>query len=801
MRRGRLDKSESQDPGGGRVGGSMVAALEVQNVRRAIHRYGTLPKGAWIGAYLESLRKSGLSPPGVDSTDDGGGGMRSASPSGAEGLPMTRSSSTQSGFQQPQSPLPPRSGHKPPVPRGASKREASLADLEFPPPPTDLPPPPDDFGEESGEKPPSLDFPPPPGVSPEPRRKPRPSPSPRGRRKDVPTKQGEYWSFNVTRARLRDGGESRPQRTDNRDQSSDSCDSIRSDTGSSGARKGGSGRGSSSGPAKSPGSSSLDTDRQTPPSPPGGSVEGASMASHDGSLDDPPLPPPPGIINGQEEITKPPSPTAPAVQLVSELFESLKQKGPSTEEPIIYRSPNLGHHENHVDFKSNLKKVSSTPDRHETEEDNSKLYVKPKLRKTDRLKALEDNVIPSEVDAHNTLVDFRLQLRKTNVDLGDKKIKTEKDSVNDEMMGKSPRDKSVGEQNKLNSSNLPNSNFKDKVSKEENATKDEDVKNGSADDASSSRATDDSLNVEDDDDDPKRFSSSSISSLKKLWEKQQEEEKSNSQQNSTSPKYGTVPRKKSDVRGRDVEKRDEFLKFRAGDKENETKATKKTPEEETKTNKAEKRVWPPVTTPSDSTDHEVGARRHDGKPTVPAKPVVKNFRPPPPPGGVKLPPPKPAGIYATPSFGKPPAAPVALVKREPEESDDKKEGKAVPSKTKEILPSGDANNKNSKTEVGKKTTIVEEGKEIEELLKNMKKDSSTTTTTSCLNLAQRLEKFRNRCDEYADDIPPQSRFHMKELLSQLESHTWQLRSSGAKSLLNCDPLLSTLKDVACVIKR
>ncbi|XP_039287602.1 tyrosine-protein kinase Abl isoform X2 [Nilaparvata lugens] len=38
-----------------------VAALEVQNVKRAINRYGTLPKGARIGAYLESLRQSGLS--------------------------------------------------------------------------------------------------------------------------------------------------------------------------------------------------------------------------------------------------------------------------------------------------------------------------------------------------------------------------------------------------------------------------------------------------------------------------------------------------------------------------------------------------------------------------------------------------------------------------------------------------------------------------------------------------------------------------------------------------------------------
>ncbi|KAK0082840.1 hypothetical protein PV325_009767 [Microctonus aethiopoides] len=38
-----------------------VGALEVQNVKRAINRYGTLPKGARIGAYLESLRQNGMS--------------------------------------------------------------------------------------------------------------------------------------------------------------------------------------------------------------------------------------------------------------------------------------------------------------------------------------------------------------------------------------------------------------------------------------------------------------------------------------------------------------------------------------------------------------------------------------------------------------------------------------------------------------------------------------------------------------------------------------------------------------------
>ena len=38
---------------------TVVGALEVQNVKRAINRYGTLPKSSRIGAYLESLRQNG----------------------------------------------------------------------------------------------------------------------------------------------------------------------------------------------------------------------------------------------------------------------------------------------------------------------------------------------------------------------------------------------------------------------------------------------------------------------------------------------------------------------------------------------------------------------------------------------------------------------------------------------------------------------------------------------------------------------------------------------------------------------
>jgi len=39
-----------------------VAALDERNLKRATHRYGTMPKDARIGAYLESLRQSGMTP-------------------------------------------------------------------------------------------------------------------------------------------------------------------------------------------------------------------------------------------------------------------------------------------------------------------------------------------------------------------------------------------------------------------------------------------------------------------------------------------------------------------------------------------------------------------------------------------------------------------------------------------------------------------------------------------------------------------------------------------------------------------
>jgi abelson tyrosine-protein kinase 1 len=115
-----------------------VAALEVQNVRKAINRYGTLPKGARIGAYLESLRQSGM----TEGQSNGGGNS-----SGGETPPSQRSGSPRSRVQQqiPGHMIRSNSSggfqhhHPPPSsPRGTRNNRApqpTLADLEFPPPP------------------------------------------------------------------------------------------------------------------------------------------------------------------------------------------------------------------------------------------------------------------------------------------------------------------------------------------------------------------------------------------------------------------------------------------------------------------------------------------------------------------------------------------------------------------------------------------------------------------------------------------------------------------------------------------
>lgn len=110
-----------------------VAALEVQNVKRAINRYGTLPKGARIGAYLESLRHGNGESLETNTTKPPANHRNNAPLRRPFQQPgnMTRSNSS-TNFQ-PSSPRTLRAQPPPP----------NLANLEFPPPP-----PPEDLDQE-----------------------------------------------------------------------------------------------------------------------------------------------------------------------------------------------------------------------------------------------------------------------------------------------------------------------------------------------------------------------------------------------------------------------------------------------------------------------------------------------------------------------------------------------------------------------------------------------------------------------------------------------------------------------------
>ena len=72
--KGSPRSSRKAVPPTGSSTGVQVGALDERNLKRAVHRYGTLPKGARIGAYLESLRVAGGQPDVVEETTSAAGG-------------------------------------------------------------------------------------------------------------------------------------------------------------------------------------------------------------------------------------------------------------------------------------------------------------------------------------------------------------------------------------------------------------------------------------------------------------------------------------------------------------------------------------------------------------------------------------------------------------------------------------------------------------------------------------------------------------------------------------------------------
>ncbi|XP_062544355.1 tyrosine-protein kinase Abl isoform X2 [Armigeres subalbatus] len=167
------------------AGQPVVGALEVQNVKKAINRYGTLPKGARIGAYLESLRQPDGSagqqvpqqmqsnsvppepPPPMAAANVISNSLLAAQRSAVkiqQQQPQMIRSNSSSGVTMANSAtaslsklqrhrtttdgsMMTFSSFRGAVGNNSPKRSMppTLADLEFPPPPVDLPPPPEEF--------------------------------------------------------------------------------------------------------------------------------------------------------------------------------------------------------------------------------------------------------------------------------------------------------------------------------------------------------------------------------------------------------------------------------------------------------------------------------------------------------------------------------------------------------------------------------------------------------------------------------------------------------------------------------
>ncbi|XP_065074148.1 tyrosine-protein kinase Abl isoform X2 [Ochlerotatus camptorhynchus] len=171
------------------AGQPVVGALEVQNVKKAINRYGTLPKGARIGAYLESLRQTDGTtggsqqvpqqiqtnsvppdpPPPMAAANVISNSLLAAQRSAVkiqqhQQQPQMIRSNSSSGVTMANSAtaslsklqrhrtttdgsMMTFSSFRGTVGNNSPKRSMppTLADLEFPPPPVDLPPPPEEF--------------------------------------------------------------------------------------------------------------------------------------------------------------------------------------------------------------------------------------------------------------------------------------------------------------------------------------------------------------------------------------------------------------------------------------------------------------------------------------------------------------------------------------------------------------------------------------------------------------------------------------------------------------------------------
>lgn len=766
-----------------------MGALEVQNVKRAINRYGTLPKGARIGAYLESLRQSGM-PPNQEniaasslsnavmeqqqqdiittSAVDVIPQHRSLSPrqNNLRSQPQMTRSNSSSGvvntYQPPNSPRSRAVGIRKTntegiglrtfrAPNNSSFRTASpsrsiqptLADLEFPPPPIDLPPPPDEIFGDHCELPPPV-------VTASPCTETSSShmkiaSSPVGLRKvKAEWRSKDEISDHDQDERNNDVRNAEPSV---KEASSRFGVNLRRRETTSDAHCGGGGAGKVADEKKL-----LYRPKETTSS---GAIKvellETTIAAPEEAPPPPPPPPPPPIDNAISSAgttdtfeSKPGMKEMLELKLINEIKQSadMKHGGTSSAKKIGSAvSSNASLSTAPLDPASQLLSelcASFSMDSANRQHILPSEYAISVLKSNDVSSVQEhvhmQGVYPERSSGHKELpmtspITEGHVLSATSVGFKLKKV----DKRSNQQREENPDSQIIDFKARLRK--VDNVDKERTAADERKSSRFDDNTQGSnvADSADSSSGVDDA-------NDDKRRSTGSISSLKKLWENKE----ASCDNQPLSPKLN--------VRGASSKQDIGDVASEDSPEDHSGASTRSS------TSKGDSRVWPPTSSSSITLEVE--------KPIVPAKPL-KSLGPSSKHFG--------SSIYATPNCNK-------------SQSDDDGGKQSSGESTK-----------------GAKHSVIEISNVIENSILNLK-GSPTIVMASWLQLSDKVGLLHGMCVNLTDTaIAPHARFQFRDLLTRLELQARQLRAAGTRNItentrLLCD-VQNTIKDVINTVQR
>ncbi|XP_018569840.1 tyrosine-protein kinase Abl isoform X4 [Anoplophora glabripennis] len=724
-----------------------VAALEVQNVRKAISRYGTLPKGARIGAYLESLRQSGMSTneetaqaanPTIEQTETT---PRSLSPrTNIRTQPQMIRSNSSSGVTSF------NAGHPPSSPtsnklsrnrniarnntsdvrsslrtfkasqnssfRGGSPSRSiqpTLADLEFPPPPTDLPPPPEEYdipGVDQVDCSTSIMT-----SSQELKKKMIPISPLTTKKISKEPESAECGDISTLQPSVEEASSRFGVSLKKREPSTDSSNSLKEgkeEVKEKSPQRTSLTLTSPSQDGKSP--MSVDSDvpmvgsplEPLPPPPPMFPETNEDDADHFDSLDD----------NKTSKVFKNKLVMKEMeLKLVAEIKERADQKSKNIKESPL--EPLLA-----------VSGISHDPVAQLVTELSQSLNIEKDVAKNVIRKNSQGNISTTTKPVDSNGVTLITQLKKIDTKKPVSKEKAENDSSM--IIDFKSRLRKVESEKKSEDGLIRNEDNETEANKRE------------------STASSDSGNLKIDEGDDKRKSTGSISSLKKLWEAKD-----------TADNYGNIQLSpKLTIKN---SKNEEASEVSPGENTDDSAKMEKI-------SKNDKKPWPPS---------------NEDKPVIPTKPPVKAVKP-------IINRPTGSAIYATPNSNnsKPPimAKPTNI------------ETKAAEDEAK--LSSSDKSGKEN---------ILEISQALESTLNSIK-TNSTVSSATWLQISDKIGLLHGSCMDYADNVvPAHTKFQFRELLTRLESQARQLRSAGSRNTTDntrcINEVNNTIKDVVNVVFR